>query len=187
MTERDYQELAESHVRRFFTGHEVVVATRALGRADAEFPGLRVLEVQPGPRSSQWVYVSAGFGASHATTGHREFFVIGPRKESWLAQVVAMLGPYHRERGLDFGHTLPLGEPWFPGSGMDHLLMSLPYTFGPELEVLTAGELDVRFMWVLPIHESERRFKVEYGLEALEQRFDDAQLQYADPGRPPVV
>lgn len=181
-----YVDAVSKHLSRSFDGHEMKVAPRALGRADQEFPGLRVFEIAPGPKFGLWVYASAGFGEGHASTGHREFILVGPRKAPWLAQIVAMLGPYHTERGLDIGHTVPLGEPWLPESSMDHLLLSAPYPFGSSLEWVEWGDLSVQFMWVLPIHDVERDFKVEHGQEALEQRFEDARIQYWDPLREPV-
>jgi len=44
-----------------------------------------------------------------------------------------------------------------------------------------------RILWLLPITETERDFKAQHGLEALEQRFDDASRQYSDPQRASVV
>ena len=39
----------------------------------------------------------------------------------------------------------------------------------------------------LPITEAERDFTRARGLEALEQRFMDARLDFADPNRPSVA
>ena len=46
---------------------------------------------------------------------------------------------------------------------------------------------DVRFLWLLPIYESERDFIYSEGLEALEARFDAAGFGVADLQRPPVA
>jgi len=40
---------------------------------------------------------------------------------------------------------------------------------------------------LLPITEAERAFKVAHGVEALEQRFEDARLEYWRSDRPSVI
>ena len=94
---------------------------------------------------------------------------------------------YHRGGKLGLGHTLPIGEPWAPGSLCDHLLVSLPYPFGPGLEIAHIGDRHVEFLWLLPITEAERQLKVSYGLEALQSRFDGVGLRYWQVDRPSVV
>jgi Suppressor of fused protein (SUFU) len=58
---------------------------------------------------------------------------------------------------------------------------------GPEFEMCHWERGHARILWLLPITESERDFRGEHGLEALEQRFDDASLHYWDPQRAAVV
>ena len=41
--------------------------------------------------------------------------------------------------------------------------------------------------WLIPITRSERDFKKRLGLDALEEAFERAGLDYLDPGRPSVV
>jgi len=79
-----------------------------------------------------------------------------------------MTAYYHRGGKLGLGHTLPIGEPWLPGSRCDRLLASLPYPWGPELQTCHVGDRHVDFLWLLPITRQERDFKVANGLEALE-------------------
>jgi suppressor of fused protein SUFU len=45
----------------------------------------------------------------------------------------------------------------------------------------------VDVLWLLPITQAERDFKVAHGLEALEQRFDNSALEYWDICRKSVV
>ena len=42
-------------------------------------------------------------------------------------------------------------------------------------------------LWLLPVTAAERDFKAANGLEALEERFDDAELEYWDTRRASVV
>jgi hypothetical protein len=56
--------------------------------------------------------------------------------------------------------------------------VSLPYPFGPDLQLCHVGDRHVDFLWLLPITEQERAFKVAHGQEALEARFDEIGLRY---------
>jgi len=94
---------------------------------------------------------------------------------------------YNRGGRLGLGHTLPIGEPWLPGSRCDHLLVCLPYPFGPGLQTSHIGDRHVEFLWLLPISEAERDLKVSSGLEALESRFEETGLQYWQVDRASVV
>lgn len=96
-----------------------------------------------------------------------------------------MVAYYHCTEGLDVGHMFPIGRPWCPGASCENFLVSLPYPFGPALENM-AGHA-VRFLWLLPIHGSERQLCREKGLEALESKFDEHKIDYLHVQRPSVV
>lgn len=102
-------------------------------------------------------------------------------------ELLAMTVFYNSGGKLGLAHTLPIGEPWLPGSACDHLLISLPYPYGPELQTCHVGDRHVEFLWLLPISDAERDFKVAWGLEALESRFDEARLRYWQADRASVV
>jgi hypothetical protein len=94
---------------------------------------------------------------------------------------------YNRTGKLGLGHTVPIGEPWLPGSGCDHLLISLPYPFGPDLQTCHVGDRHIDILWLLPITERERTLKVSSGLESLESRFEGAGLRYWKAVRESIV
>lgn len=107
-----------------------------------------------------------------------------------LVDLVAMTAYYHAgppSQRLDVGHTVPIGEPWLPGSECDHLLVSVPYPFGAEFESCAWRGGHARLLWLLPITEAERAYKVEAGLEALEQRLEAAGIVPTDVARPSVA
>lgn len=99
-----------------------------------------------------------------------------------------------------------MGEPWplspgvvFPGIVADllggrteHLLFTAPGNF-PRLQrwTLEPDELqpgtDVYWLQAVPIHEVERKHLLAHGLDALENRFADAEIAFYDVGREPVA
>lgn len=92
-------------------------------------------------------------------------------------------------------------EPWpvnpgtvFPGvvgdlfgGGAEHLLFTAPGTF-PRLDrYRLEPDLDVHWLQAVPLHESEREFLLERGLDALEDALAAAEAEFHDVRRPPVV
>ena len=174
------------HLRRFFEGHGYTEHSWNRGPAARDLPELRVAEFAPGPKTGLWVYATVG--ASRADVEPRlEFVLAAPAQHARNIELVTMTAWYHRRERLGLGHTFPIGEPWLPGSLCTSMLVSLPYPFGPDLENCRLPDGDVRVLWLLPITEAEKRYKNTAGVEALEQRFDAAALEYWRPDRPSAV
>ena len=173
------------HLRRFFAGHPVTEHVHLVRREGvAEPPTCRVLAFAPGPRFGGTVYATA---SPDGGTPRREFVLAAARPDVRHVELVTMAAWYHQRRPLDVGHTVPIGEPWLPGSSCTHLLVSLPYPFGPALEHCPEPDDDRRVFWLLPITAAERDLKVADGSDALESRFDAAGLRFWDAGRASVV
>lgn len=128
-------EAVESHVRVFFEGHSVEVVDYDLGPERRQVvPALRILVVGPGPRGDGWAYVTAGCWAGTEKGGHGlEFVMTAHVRDQRFIEFMAMIASYHcGGHQLDLGHSMPIGEPWVPGSTCDHLLISLPYPCPPR-------------------------------------------------------
>lgn len=117
-----------------------------------------------------WVYVTVG--ASDASHGDGiEFFVLSPSESPRHIETLAMVASFHvnaRYR-ISVGRTVNIGCPWIEGAVADHLLVSLPYPYGPSLEHCDALGRHVQVLWLVPITEAEARHVCERGLEAFEQ------------------
>jgi hypothetical protein len=124
---------------------------------------------------------------THHGSGLLEFFVAAPSEDLRHVELVTMVAWYHKTKALGWGHTIPIGHPWLPGSLCDHLLVSKPYPFGPDFEVFNDNGGHVHVLWLLPITSAEREFKVANDLEALEQLFDNAAIEYWIAHRKSVV
>ena len=174
------------HLVEFFAGHKHTEHIWTLGPAQEEFPHLRIVEFAPGPKSDLWIYTS--IGAWKAQESPRlEFLIIGPKQDQRHVELLSMTTWYHGHHGLGHGHTLPIGEPWLPNSECNYLLVSTPYPFGPSLEICNVEDWHVHILWLLPITSAERDYKVQHGLEELEQQFEKAELEYWEPKRSSVV
>ena len=182
----------DEHVHSFFAGHAVESLTWDTGPLYRRVPGFRVHAVAPGPRGrNAWTYVTTGCWQAVHQDGHGLEFVCATREFTMRAvELLARNAYFHagpEEQSLGLGHTVNLGEPWLPDSACDHALISLPYPWGPELEACDWVGGHAQLLWLLPITEAERDFKVEHGLEALEERFERARLDFTNAGRASVV
>ncbi|MEW6741856.1 MAG: suppressor of fused domain protein [Planctomycetota bacterium] len=176
------------HARQFFARHKSEEKTWTLGPMSRSCPGFRVLEVGPGPKSGLWNYVSLGASRLTAPNGRAlEFILCTPYQTGRGVELVTMAAWYHYREGLGVGHTMPIGEPWLPGASCEYFLVSLPFPYGPELEVIPADANDARVLWLVPITRLERDYKMAHGMEALEALFDAKELDYWDPDRTSVV
>lgn len=152
-----------------------------------EAPWFRVLRFSPGPRYNLYAFVSLGASALRDEEGGLEFAIFSEHNSSRFVELVTMTAHYHKSHCLGVGHTVPVGEPWVQGSTCNHYLVSLPYPLGPEFEVCCTKSSHVHMLWLLPITEQERDYKVQHGLEALESLFDEKALEYWDFRRESAV
>lgn len=181
----------EDHVRRFFKGHAVQTREWPSGPVKTRVPSFAVYEAGPGPRFRGWSYVTTGCWEATARNDHGLEFVLSASERSLRhVELLAMVAYYHAgpdQQRVDLGHTLDIGEPWTKQSQCNHLLISLPYAYGPGLEICAWPTGHARILAVQPITAAERAFKLEHGVEALEQRLEDANAEFSSPYRPSVV
>lgn len=139
-------------------------------------------------RPGALVYLTQGMTAFD-DPDRLEVFVLSRPVDIWRFDVgfaLAALAHFHRTGArVSMGHTVNLGLPIVRGATCDHALLSLPYLDGPDLEWCAAPR--VRHLWLIPITQAEREFKIANGLEALEERFEAARVDYLDWGRPSIV
>ncbi|MFR9775236.1 suppressor of fused domain protein [Micromonospora sp. MS34] len=179
------------HLRGRFPDRTLAVLPPTAGPIHHRVPGFHIFRLAPAPREVGWLYVTAGLWDATQHHGHGlEFVLYAAEPSDRHVETVTMTAYYHAAGGrqaLDLGHTVPIGQPWLPRSRCDHLLVSLPYLWEPDLEVCAFPEGHIRVLWLLPITKAEKVFRREHGLEALEQRLEDAGIDPTDPARASVV
>ncbi len=98
---------------------------------------------------------------------------------------------YHKNfKKLNLWHTVNFGRGWQDNSSYDYGLISLPYINGPNLENLyleSEKEKCVKFYWLIPINKAEVNYKKEFGIEALEELFENHSFNYLNPNRKSVA
>lgn len=177
------------HLAALFPGTEITVLPPTPGRIHRRV-SLHILKLRT-PENG-WLYATTGLWDATQRHGHAlEFVLNAPTAEDDThVETLTMTAWYHALGGtheLDLGHTVPIGRPWLPGSHCDHLLVSLPYPWGPELEECELPEGHARVLWLLPITEAEKIYRHRHDLEALEQRLEDAEIIPTDRHRASVI
>lgn len=143
-----------------------------------------VLEFKPNNRYDFWTYCSVGMSLDRQDNHLIEVFVFSPKQDIAQVELITVCASYHRNGlPLDLHHTINIGRPWLDNSKCDHCFVSLPYLDGEVLELFNFYNKTYHCYWLIPITEKERDYKIENGCEALEQLFEDKQLDYLNPER----
>ena len=151
--------------------------------------GFCVLEFSPGQGRDMWTYGTCGMSTA-VDEQAIELHLFSPVQAEELVELLTVVAHYHRTGArLGSGHTVNFGRPWLPGSRCSFGLISRPYLDGPSLEVMhgRASRHEVRCLWLIPITAREVEFKKQRGLQALEDLFQAANINYVDPLRPDVT
>ncbi len=143
-----------------------------------------VLEFPPNKRHSMFCYCTVGMSADRLDENQIELVLYAPKPDASLVELLTVCASYHRNvLPLNIHHTVNIGQPWLDHSKCDHAFISLPYLDGEELELFNFEGNAVHCYWLIPITEKERDYKIDNGCEALEQLFEEKQLDYLNPDR----
>jgi hypothetical protein len=158
-----------------------------LGPMKAVAPDFTVLKFEPNTSRTLYTYATCGM-SDISDTERIECFILSPAPDPSLCELLTVVAWYHRTgASLGLEHTVNFGRPWLPESDCANGLFSLPYLDGPKLEWLECDGVRTRILWLIPITIEERDFKIHFGLEGLESRFESTNFDYANPFRKSVV
>lgn len=154
-------------------------------------PRFRVACIHPANTGEPFVYLSCGAWEASTSGGlGQEFFLLASHPDPAHVDTIGAVALAHLAgRGLlGLGTVLPLGRPWVEGSLCDHLLVTLPYPYGPNLErVAVSDGFALALRWLVPITPAEAALAQAQGGEAVEQRLEAARADFLDPRRAGVV
>jgi hypothetical protein len=158
------------------------------GTEDKWMEEVRILKYPPTAHRAFWTYATCGMSLMDEED-ELECFVYSPSEsDETLVGLLTMLAYYHQCKSRFWhGHTVDFGLPWIDQSLCDHGVLLLPYLDDEDFEYLKGEDLNVRFLWLLPITGAEREYKVNHGLEALELLFEEKRMNYIDPKRECIV
>lgn len=153
----------------------------------SQLDGFQVLEFAPSARRALWGYATCGM-SDEKDENPIEVHLFASAKDEGNVELLTMLAYFHRTAAwLDLGHRVKFGRPWVPGSLCDRAYLSLPYLDGPNLEWLCLDSKHTRNLWLIPITAPESQYVDTHGLDALEELFESANFNYANPHRASLV
>jgi hypothetical protein len=179
-----------SHIGEFWPDREHEEFVWTLGPSRATLPAFRVRRIAPALPSEPWTYVSVGaWTATPGDTHCLEFFLDSPEESPLHVELLAMVANFHADARfrLKPGSILDIGRPWMEGANADHLLVSLPYPYGPSLEHCLVEERHVRFLWLVPVFREEAELARREGVDALERLLEKTAIDVLSTTRSSVV
>lgn len=147
----------------------------------------KILSFKPTETRDMWTYATCGMSMP-SDSNPIELHIFAPEQNDNLIELLTVTAHYHRNgASLGLGHTINFGQPWWAQSNCEYGLISLPYLDGPSLEWLTIEDIKIQFLWLIPVTKQEVEYKKKYGLESLEDRFEDMSFNYLNPHRKSIV
>ena len=192
MSELALIDAVRAHASRIFPGQRLETLRWDEGGVVVNLPEFAVVRVAPptGAPSAAWIHLTAGASVAPMEDGYGLEFVLQTRApEKLAAKLLAMVANLHADERypLSLGQTLEVGHGWLPGASADHLLVTLPTFFDPELEWLSDRTRNIRFIWLVPITRAEAGFARKHGHEPLQEKLGAAGADVAALVRTSVV
>ncbi|MFB9078912.1 suppressor of fused domain protein [Flavobacterium procerum] len=150
-------------------------------------PEFFVLEFAPNNVHNMWAYCTVGMSADLIDDNLIELVIYSQRQDNSLVELLTVHASHHRLTPFNIHHTSNIGRPWLEKSECDHAFISLPYLDGENLEIFQFEDKIIHCYWLIPITLAERDYKIEHGCEALEELFEEKQLDYLNPLRTSLV
>jgi hypothetical protein len=177
-------------------------AARALGgeprvieyRGDDDREPIAVLQSADRPTPGFVAYSTVSLHRAPNLVGERDIRVellgVAPAGKAEFGNLLAGAAGLVAEYGFTaaLGGVLPgVFADYDLSDTLEHLVLCPPFAY----EQLGAVELDdgpsVHWLQAVPISESERRFHLAHGFDALEARFTEAEMEYWDLDRAPLA
>lgn len=143
----------------------------------------RVLEFAPQSERNMWTYATCCM-SQPGDENPIELHLYSSVRNEMLVELLTVTAYFHISTAkLNLHHTVNFGQPWQHGSLCSYGLISLPYIDGPSLENGPA----IKCYWLIAITPEELSYKKEYGVDALEDKFEEGGIDYANPFRKSLI
>ena len=178
----------DGHVAGFWSGNVQEILTWDEGPILERIPGFHVRRVAPNSATDPWIYVSIGASMAVSSSGN-EYFIMSPVESTRHVETLAMVAHFQSfdAHVLNIGDTLNIGHPWLNESPFDHLVVTLPYPYGPNLETSPKSAGRARFLWLVPISSTEAALIRNDGFDRFEDLIEESEVDVLDPHRRALV
>jgi len=110
------------------------------------------------------------------------FYLVANKPDTleWIDRIIGWMDfvakfPYRDKTWIGHGHTIFVGEPLAPDSSFRHfMLLETPLKTDRSISDIVVIDGDpVSFLWLVPITDAEREYKVKHGSQKLLSLFDE--------------
>lgn len=152
-----------------------------------EIPNFSILEFPPTHNRKHWIYATKGMSCFRAEK--IELHLFSKRQDVDLIKLLTVIAYYHysSKDKIGLNHTVNFGQGWQLSSICTFGLISLPYPYGPDLENFEYCGVIIKCYWLIPITLQERNFKIENGIDSLENMFEKSNVDLLDPFRKSIL
>lgn len=138
-----------------------------------------VVKFPPTDQREVWVYTTLCMSCNEDFSPI-ELYLYSSVENDKIVDILTNIAHYHQNTSkLEATQVIEFGQPWFEGSNCDFGLLCPPYLDGPEFE--ECGNISC--YWLLPITKQEADFRIEFGMEALEEKFGSDDFDFLDFNR----
>jgi hypothetical protein len=171
----------EEHYERFFGPMEDAV----MDSTDFKTPHIDIYQFSPRGDREFWTLVTGGMSdlrqprIPEGMHPRAELFLYASQPEPWMFDVLKGLAemPFDDDTYIHWWHTVPNGKPMTAKpSLLTNFFFLPPKMEEPAFNTLAIDGDPVDMLWMVPITDSERTFKVAHDGYALEDLFDEQQL-----------
>ena len=184
----DVYSALDGHIAGFWPKNTQDTLTWDKGLILDRIPGFHVRQVTPNSATEPWVYVSIGASTTFDKPGN-EYFIMSPAESVRHVETLAMVAHFQsfEAHALSIGDTVNIGHSWLGESPFDHLVVTLPYPYGPNLEISPEAAGHARFLWLVPISKAEAEFIRRSGFGRFEDLIEESEVDVLDPHRRVLV
>lgn len=151
-----------------------------LNELDEEFC---ILKFPPTAQREVWVYATLCM-SNDDDTAPIELYIYSTTENDTLIEILTNIAHYHKtQSNLEETHVIEFSQPWYEGSNCNYGLICPPYIEGPEFE--ECGNISC--YWLLPITKQEADYRVEYGMDELEDKFSSDDFDFLDYNRNSMI
>jgi len=118
-----------------------------------------------------------------------ELFIYADLETNSLIELLTALVvyPFENQTFLWTRQTILGKSPVTDHSKMTSVYITSPYFEEESFHSLHINDHHIQMLWIVPIYESEREYKIKYGWQALEELFEEKELDIWSLQRDPLV
>lgn len=142
-----------------------------------------ILKFPPTEQREVWAYATLCM-SNDDDIAPIELYMYSATENDTIIEILTNIAYFHKtESTLEETHVIEFCQPWHEESDCKYGLICPPYIDGPEFE--ECGNISC--YWLLPITKQEAEYRVEFGMDELEEKFASDEFDFLDYNRNSMI